>query len=158
MKKPTRSHFALLAALTVLGTTQLVAIPVTYHYDDTAGGNFAGIGTFTLDLSTPFGTYAATGVSGGGGLLGVWTGVSFVANPGFPPLLRFYPGAIDFPSGGNILVGSNTINEWEHYRTSGAASGVVIVPISGGVPDGGGTASLLGLSIGALAFLRHRRA
>lgn len=55
--------------LSAMGPLTANAIPMTYHYDDRNnpiwGG--AGVGTFTLDIGSEFGTYHATNVVGGPG-------------------------------------------------------------------------------------------
>lgn len=137
----------------VLGVAALIgtslrssAVPLTYSYDDSAAGGFAGVGVFTLEVGVPLGRYNATGVAGAGDAFGVWGAATFLAQPGFFPMLTIsnLVGAsvtLQLPAiGGGVLeVGSSADLEWQHFIEAAGKlpSPIRIVPLSAPVSDGG---------------------
>jgi hypothetical protein len=156
-----------LSVAALIGTSiHSKAVPITYSYDDSAAGGFAGSGVFTLDVGAPLGRHDATGVAGSGDAFGRWSAVSFHAHPGNLPMLVIsnLVGAsigLSLPGigGGEIQPGSFADAEWLHFIDAAARlpNPFRIVPLSAPVPDGGPSLVWPGVAVvGMLAWARAR--
>lgn len=158
--------------IVALASLSSQAVTKRYSYDDSGGSGLfkAGTGTFCLQVNEALGDYAATSVSGEGGLLGNWGGVTFSARIGSYPSLVIsnlvgtsITTSVFASAGGELAEGASAAAEWEHYiSTVGASYGIVIREIGEcdhhPVPDAGSTSLLTVVTlVGWVGFARVSR-